>query len=579
VLARRAAEFVRPYKFAVLRVVVLALVLAVLGAADPLVMKWLFDALAGPRAMSVLPFAVGALLALELSRAVLGALLGNSTWDIRLGVDFRLRERLVSKLTALPISYHQEAGVGGTMNRVSQASQAFVAAFGEIAFNVLPAVVYLALSLVAMLRMDWRLAVVVLVFTPLPALIGAWAATEQTRRERALMERWTKLYGRINEVLSGIRTVKAYGMEDAERRRFVEQQRDGNEIVRRGVRTDARTGALRGLAATMARLTAIAVGGLLIVRGEITLGTLVAFLGYVGGLFGPVQGLTNVYQTLRKATVALETIFDILDADEVVSDAPDARELERPTGEIRFERVTFSYAPGTPVVRDVDLVVNPGETLALVGPSGGGKTTLVTLLQRLVPLEHGRITIDGEDIRGLTQRSLRRHIGVVSQDFYLFNDTVGSNIAYGRPDASLDEIAAAATAAEAHEFILSLPDGYETVIGERGSRLSGGQRQRVAIARALLRDPPILILDEATSALDTLSEQLVQESLATLRRGRTTIVIAHRLSTVLDADRIAVLRDGQILACGRHEQLMHECPYYASLVDGQSDGVLLTQAA
>jgi ATP-binding cassette subfamily B protein len=572
--AVRSLEFVRPFRGALAGVLGLALILATLSAIDPLVMKYLFDQLGQPGGAHAFAVAMGCLVALELARAAMQWWLGVWSWDVRLGVEYTVRERVISKLNSLPLAFHQREGVGGTMNRINQGINGYVAAFSDLAFNLLPTVLYLGLSVYAMYRLDWRLASVVIVFTPLPALIGARAAPEQIQRERRLVERWSSIYGRFNEVLAGMMTVKGFGMEDAEKRRFLEGVREGNELVRRGVRVDGLNGALRNLAATCARLAALALGGYLAFQGQIGLGTLVAFLGYIGGLFGPVQGLTNTYQTLRKATVSLESIYAILDAEDTVSDGPDAANVPPLRGEVQLRRVSFSYQPGVPVLRDIDLTVRPGETVALVGPSGSGKTTLVTLLQRLHPVTGGAILIDGIDVRSMTQRSLRSQIGVVFQDPHLFNDTVRANIAYGRPEASAEEIEAAARAAQAHEFIAALPEGYETMVQERGSRLSGGQRQRIAIARALLKDPPILVLDEATSALDGESEYLIQIALRRLLHGRTAFVIAHRLSTVRDADRIVVIDAGVITEIGTHAELQVRGGYYASLVDRQRLGFL-----
>jgi ATP-binding cassette, subfamily B, bacterial len=388
------------------------------------------------------------------------------------------------------------------------------------------------------------------------------------------VERWSSIYSRFNEVLAGIMTVKGCVMEEEEKRRFLEGVREGNEIVRRGVRTDNRTGTLRTLAATTARLAALALGGYFALNGEITVGTLVAFLGYIGGLFGPVQGLTNAYQTLRRVSVSLETIYGILDADDVVGDSPGAADVRLLKGEVEFRNVSFGYQPGSAVLRGICLIARPGETIALVGPSGSGKTTMATLLQRFYSVSEGVITIDGVDINGMTQHSLRSQIGVVFQDAHLFNDTVRANIAYGRPHATHDEVEAAARAAHAHEFIMDLPEGYDTIVRERGTRLSGGQRQRIAIARALLKNPPILILDEATSALDSESERLIQQALKMLLQGRTAFVIAHRLSTVRDADRIVVIKDGEIGEVGSHAELLARGGYYASLVARQTEGFL-----
>jgi ATP-binding cassette subfamily B protein len=572
-LAWRSLEFIAPYKGAVIAIVALALVLSVVGAADPLVLKYLFDSL-GRGERRPLLIALAALMGIEITRAVIGAESSVLTWRVRLGVDYTLRERILGKLTTATVDYHQAEGVGGTTNKVNQSIAAFVAAFADVAFNVLPTVAYLAISIVAMVRMEWRLAIAVLLFTPLPALIGARAAGEQTDRERLLMEKWTKLYSRLNEVLAGIRTVKLFAMEDAERRRFLHGQREGNEIVLRGVVIDARSGAVRAFAASLARITAIGLGGWFVLTGRITVGALIAFLGYIGGLFGPVQGLTNTYQTLRKAAVALEAIFGILDSDQEIPDLPGAEDVEDLIGDVRFHNVTFAYPGAAPVVTSFNLHVRPGETVALVGPSGSGKTTLMNLLLRLHPLQSGSIALDGRDIRSYTARSLRRQIAFVSQDIHLFNDTVRANIAYAVPNATDAMIEDAARSADAHEFIMSLPNGYDTVIGDRGGRLSGGQRQRLALARALLKDAPVLVLDEATSALDAMSESVVQDALARLRSDRTTFVVAHRLSTVVDADRIVVLKDGVLLAQGRHDELLRDCSYYASLVGASTDGLL-----
>jgi ATP-binding cassette, subfamily B, bacterial len=573
-LARRSLQFVRPYRRALTGVIALALVLAALSAIDPLIMKYLFDELERRTGVRTLASIMAGLMVLELARAGLQAWLGILSWDVRLGVEYTLRERLVSKLNSLPISFHQREGVGGTMNRVNQGISGYVGAFSDVAFNLLPTLLYLILSVMAMLRMEWRLALAVIVFTPLPALIGARAAPEQMRRERRLVERWSSIYSRFNEVLAGIMTVKGYVMEEEEKRRFLKGVREGNEIMRRGVRTDNRTGTLRTLAATTSRLAALALGGYFVLKGEITVGTLVAFLGYIGGLFGPVQGLTNAYQTFRRVSVSLETIFGILDADDLVGDSPGAAEVQHLRGEVEFRKVSFGYLPGSAVLRGINLTARPGETIALVGPSGSGKTTMATLLQRFYSVSEGSITIDGVDIKEMTQHSLRNQIGVVFQDAHLFNDTVRANIAYGRPQATQSEVEAAAKAAHAHDFIMDLPAGYDTVVRERGTRLSGGQRQRIAIARALLKNPPILILDEATSALDSESERLIQQALKTLLQGRTAFVIAHRLSTVRDADRIVVIKDGEIAEVGKHSELVAVGGYYASLVARQTEGFL-----
>ena len=364
-------------------------------------------------------------------------------------------------------------------------------------------------------------------------------------------------------------------MEEAERKRFMDDVAQAHTIVRKGVATDTKIGATQNLVVMLAKAASIGGAVFLISRGETTVGTLMAFLGYQGGLFGPVNSLTGVYQTLRKATISFDIVFSILDAEDRLSDSPHAVPVKRVRGEVVFRKVYFGYDEERMILNDINLHVRPGETVAIVGPSGSGKTTLVSLLQRFYDPTSGSIKVDGVDLRFLQQRSLRQQIGVVLQDALVFNDTIRNNIAYGKPDATQEEIEAAASAANAHGFIMRQAEGYDFVVGERGSRISVGERQRISIARALLKNPSLLILDEATSALDAESEALVQEALDRLIKGRTSFIIAHRLSTIVGADRILVLKDGRIIESDTHESLMKQGGYYASLIQCQSRGLLM----
>jgi ATP-binding cassette subfamily B protein len=511
-------------------------------------------------------------------REVLAATNNWLTWRTRLGIHFDLLDSTVERLQTLPVAYHGQEGVGATMTRLDRGIQGFLTAITEIAFQVIPALVYLTMAVVIMVQLDLRLALLVLAFAPLPALLAQRAGGEQVERERTLLEAWSRIYSRFNEVLSGIVTVRSFAMEDAEKRRFLDGVGAANERVLSGVKTDARLSGLQGLSIAAARVSAIALGGWLVLAGQTTVGTLVAFLAYLSGLFGPVQGLTGVYGTLKRASAAVGHIYSILDARDMLADAPGAHKLKTLEGDVHIEHVSFAYTEGKAcALSNVELHVRPGERIALVGPSGSGKSTLVALLQRFYDPTSGCIRFDGWDLRQLEQRALRRQIGVVLQDAVLFDDSIRANIAYGRPEASHAEVQEAAQAAHAHDFISRLPQGYDTRVGERGKLLSGGERQRIAIARALLKNPPLLVLDEATSALDAESEQLVQQAIDRLAAGRTTFVIAHRLSTVVRADRIVVLKEGRIHETGRHAELMAAGGYYAFLVRQQLFG--LSEAA
>ncbi|MFL5273649.1 MAG: ABC transporter ATP-binding protein [Anaeromyxobacteraceae bacterium] len=572
-LERRALGFLAPHAKKIAVILGLALVATALNACEPLLLKAVLDGLAGGSARavttSVILFAVLAIL-----REGGGALSNWLTWRTRLKVHFALTEETVKALHGLPVAFHRQESVGAVMTRLDRNIQGCVNALNEIAFNLVPAVAYLVASAAILIRLDVRLAAIVLLFAPLPGAVAALAAPRQTQREKALLDRWVRIYSRFNEVLSGIVTVKSFAMEDAERKRFLTQVREANRVVGRGIAYDAGVAATQNLVAAGARVVIIGVGGALALRGQVTVGTLVAVLGYLGGLFGPVQNLSGIYRTLQTAKISLTGLFEVLDAEDTVPDAPHALDPGPIRGDVRFEGVEFGFDGGPKLLDGVDLHVRAGEKVALVGPSGAGKTTLVTLLQRFYDPTRGRVKVDGRDLRTLQQRALRLQMGVVMQDALLFNETVRDNIAYGRPDASAREIEDAARAANAHDFIARLAHGYDTVVGERGSRLSAGERQRIAIARALLRDPAILILDEPTSALDAESEALVQEALDRVMAGRTTFSIAHRLSTVVNADRILVLRDGHIAEQGTHAQLVARGGYYASLVATQTRGLL-----
>ena len=571
----RAVRFALPQRNAIVAILALTLLMAAANAAEPLALKFIFDSLGAEEKVRPLAQGLAVLAALSLGREAARGLSDWLTWRTRIGLQYALLEATIGKLHHMPLRLQRSEGVGAIMTRLDRSIQGFVGAVTQLLFNILPALVFLLISILIMFRLDWRLALLVLVFAPMPALIAMRAAPEQVRRERALLDRWVGIYSRFNEVLSGLLIVRSNTMEEVEKNRFLSKVAEANRLVIRGVATDTGYGATSNLVIAVARLAAIALGAYLAMRGEVTVGTVVAFLGYVGGLFGPVQGLSGIYQTLARASVSLDEIYNILDVQEYLGDSPDAMELTQVRGEVEFEEVHFAYEQsGRPLLDGIDLHVNAGETVAIVGPSGSGKTTLMALLMRFYDPVEGAIRIDGHDLRTLKQSSVRRNIGVVLQDPLLFNDTIRANISYARPEASMAEVEAAARTANAHEMIQRLPEGYNSVVGERGGLLSVGERQRITIARAILKDPRILVLDEATSSLDAESEAAVQSAIEALMKTRTTFIIAHRLSTVVNADRIIVLREGRIVESGPHLELLRANGYYASLVRRQQHGMI-----
>ena len=575
-LARRAVRmFARPNTARTLGTLAGSLAVAVAAASEPLLLKAFVDRLTAAAGAPDSTAAAGLMAAVALFVTVLGArLVGaawvtTSTWRVKLGFEYQVRSRVAAKLSVLSPVTQSEIGTGGLRYAIDASAPQTAGAFCDVAFRVAPIFAYVGIATWGMTRLHVPIAIAVLCLVPIPAMVAVSTARHQSRRDRMHQAFWMRLWSWYGEVMQGMGTVRAFARERAEERAFTRRMRWAFASIQRGVAVDARSTLAAGLTELTARAVVLAWGGLLVVQGELTVGTLVAFLGYIGGVFAPVQQLVDLYPTLRKASVALEAVFAVLDADEEAPDAPDALPAPRLTGQVRFERVNFGYRADRRALDGLDVTIEPGQTVALVGPSGSGKSTVLRLLQRIHHPTDGRVLLDGHDLRTLQVASVRRQYGVVLQEVVLFNASVAANIAYARPSASRAEVVAAAAAAGAHEFIMEMPGGYESGVGEGGRALSGGQRQRIAIARAFLVDPAVLILDEATAALDPVSELLVQQSLRTLRQGRTTVIVAHRLNTVRDADRILVLRDGRVVGDGPHDQLLTTCPTYANLVRTQ----------
>lgn len=379
----------------------------------------------------------------------------------------------------------------------------------------------------------------------------------------------------LSETLAGSRVVKAYGQESHEIRRVTQSIDRRMEFIMRGVRARSAAAPITEALTGLAIAAAIYYSGVRALSGNMEINHFAAFLGAMMLAYQPLKSLATLSTALQEGLAAAARSFSVMDVKPTIKEAPDAAPLRVPQGRIRFEDVHFSYDENTPALRGIDLEIAPGQTVALVGPSGAGKSTMLNLIPRFYDVRSGRLTIDGADVREVTMASLREAIALVTQEPFLFDDTVHANIAYGRPEADSKDIEAAARAADAHDFITDLPQGYLTIVGEAGMRLSGGQRQRIAIARAMLKNAPILLLDEATSSLDTDSERQVQGALSRLMQGRTSLVIAHRLSTIMDADCIHVIVDGRIVESGTHQHLLAQNGMYAGLCRNQfNDGAI-----
>jgi ATP-binding cassette subfamily B protein len=476
-----------------------------------------------------------------------------------------LRIQLFGHLQRLSLGFFERNRAGVLISRLTNDVEALDQLVTDGVSSLVQNTLTLIGTAIILFVLDWRLALATLAVIPLMSIATVIFRTRSTRAYRAVRERLGLVTATLAEDIAGMRVVQAFTREQANMRNF-------REINDRYRASNHETVVLNGLyfpfvdlLSSISLAVVIGYGGHLYFAGEVSLGTLFAFMLYVQNFFDPVQMLSQLYNTFLSATAALDKITEVLDNEPQVRDAPAARPLPPIEGRVRFEDVRFTYGTGPEVLHGLDLDVPAGTTVALVGHTGAGKSTIAKLLARFYDPVEGRITFDGIDLRDVTQASLRRQLGVVPQEGFLFAGTVAENIAFGKPDATADEIVRAAQTVGAHEFILRLEDGYETQLGERGSRLSLGQRQLVAFARALLADPRVLILDEATSSVDIGTEQKIERALRILLADRTAFIIAHRLSTIRDADLIVVLEHGRIVEQGSHDELLTRRGLYTSL--------------
>jgi len=571
-ILKRLVQHLVPYWRRLIVTGVLLLAVTALELTPPLLQREIVDEVVGPRDLA----RVGVFLGLLVGVYALLNLANAADMYIRHALGERficdLRVSIYAYLQRLSLSFFEQTSTGELMSRVTND----VNALEQFVTHGITLTLVDSLRLVGtigiLLALEWRLALLVLIPVPILGVALRYFNRRVRPVYRRVRDRLGDINAKLQDNLAGIRVIQVFGREDVELDRFsVESERYYQARVR-GIRYWSSFFPAMRFVASLGTVLVLGAGGLMLARGELSVGTLVALLAYVSSVYAPIRRLTDVDNIVQQAIAAAERIFELFDQEPDIQDAEDAMPLESVAGHVVFENVRFRYGKeGHEVLRDVSLEMRPGEMVALVGPSGAGKTSIANLLCRFYDPFQGRITLDGHDLCRIKVDSLRGHVAVVLQDTFLFNTTVRENLLCGKQDASDEELFAAARAAYAHDFITSLPQGYDTEIGERGVRLSGGQKQRLALARAILADPRILILDEATSSVDAEAEHLIQKALRQVLQGRTALVIAHRLSTIRDADKIIALEDGHIREVGDHRELMSRGGLYSQLYERQTE--------
>ncbi len=573
-MLRRFAKYYRPHLPLFLLDFSCAFVMAGLDLVFPVTVQWIIDRILPQQELTLLIRICAGLLGLYLLRALLQYIVDY--WGHVLGVrmEYDMRQDLFDHIQKLSFRYFDNTRTGHIMSRLVNDLNEISELAHHGPEDLFVATVTLSGAFIIMMTVNWQLTLLVFMLVPVMIWFAISKNKEMQTTFRDVRLKVADINARVEDSISGVRVVKSFTNERYEKEKFERDNRNFRRSKQRSFRVMAQFFSGVNLFSNLISLVVISFGGYYVYRGQITLGVLVGFLLYVNMFLQPVRRISVLVETYQRGMAGFHRFMETLQIEPEIVDRKDARQAGRLRGEIVFDRVTFSYNRDKSIFQDISLRIAPGETVALVGPSGAGKTTICNLIPRFYDIQKGSIKIDGIDIRDFTQRSLRQNIGIVQQDVFLFTGTIRENIAYGKIDTTDEEIVAAAMQANAHEFIMELENGYDTYAGERGVMLSGGQRQRIAIARIFLKNPPILILDEATSALDSETEAMIQEALFKLSRDRSTLVIAHRLATVRRAHRILVLTDDGIVEEGTHEQLLDKGGYYARLYRAQFDGFI-----
>ncbi|MYH66366.1 MAG: ABC transporter ATP-binding protein [Chloroflexi bacterium] len=561
----RSFTFLKKYRGIALGVYGLALVTNGLAVLIPQTIRWIVDAGIVQRDMRILLAALVGLLLLSLGKGGVDFVLGRWTEVASQGVAYDIRNAIFEKLSSLSFSYHDRAQTGQLLARSISDVERIRFLTGRAILRLFQSSTLMLLTFAALLLMNPLLALLSMLLMPLMAYVAFRFGRIYRPLSLDLQHQLAEMTTALEQNLRGAKIVKAFAQEDAEVARFDAKNQHWADLAARQVRVAAKHIPLLDFIASLSTVVIIWLGGRLVIEGGLSLGELVAFTTYLGQLVSPVRRLGIIVPAVAMASAAGERIYTILDAQSEVVDAPDALPLPPIKGQVRFEKVAFAYFDQRPVLDGLSFSAQAGEVVALLGATGSGKSTIINLIPRFYGVTGGRILVDGHDLRDVTLNSLRDQIGIVLQESVLFAASIHENIAFGLDVVTDAEVIEAAKAAQAHDFIMQMPDGYATEVGERGVTLSGGQKQRIAIARALLKDPRILLLDDATSSVDTETERLIQLALERLMQGRTAFIIAQRLSTVRLADKVLVLQGGRVAAAGTHTELLRSSSLYAEI--------------